>query len=120
MKFLLVHYFDESELDFSAESSTAEPDEADPEERELAAWVDEMEATGVKLYGARLRPAREAVTLRIRAGEQLLTDGPFAETKEQIAGFDVLECDSLAAAIEIASRHPTARLGTFELRPFWE
>ena len=60
------------------------------------------------------------MTLRIRAGEQLLTDGPFAETKEQIAGFDVLECDSLAAAIEIASRHPTARSGTFELRPFWE
>jgi hypothetical protein len=47
-------------------------------------------------------------------------DGPFAETKEQIAGFDVLECDSLADAVEMASRHPTARSGTFELRPFCE
>jgi hypothetical protein len=116
MKFLLLHYFDESDLDFSS----AELDEADPAEREVVAWVNEMEATGVKLTGGRLRPVKDAVTLRIRAGERLLTDGPFAETKEQIAGFDVLECESMAAAIEIASRHPTARSGTFELRPFWE
>jgi hypothetical protein len=115
MKFLLLHYFDESELDFSAE-----PDDSDPVEREIQAWVAEMEATGVKLHGGRLRPVSEAVTLRIRGGERLLTDGPFTETKEQIAGFDVLECDSLAEAIEVAYRHPTARPGTFELRPFWE
>jgi hypothetical protein len=112
MKFLLLHYFDESELDFAAG-----PDEADPEE---VAWVTEMETTGVKLNGGRLRPSSEAKVLRIRAGEQLLTDGPFAETKEQIAGFDVLECGSLAEAIEVAARHPTARMGTFELRQFWE
>jgi hypothetical protein len=117
MRFLLLHYFDESELDYSAGSSKTEPD---AEERELDAWVTEMEATGVKLYGGRLRPARDAVTLRIRAGERMLTDGPFAETKEQIAGFDVLECGSLAQAIEVASRHPTARSGTFEVRPFWD
>jgi hypothetical protein len=47
-----------------------------------------------------------------------VTDGPFAETKEQIAGIDVLECASLQEAIELAARHPTARAGTFELRPF--
>ncbi len=115
MKFLLLHYFDETELEFSAE-----PVDADPAERELRDWVAEMEAMGVKLHGGRLRPSAEAVTLRIRAGERLLTDGPFAETKEQIAGFDVLECDSLADAIEVASRHPTASTGTFEIRPFWE
>jgi hypothetical protein len=115
MRFLLLHYFDESELDLAAE-----PDDTDPEELDVQAWVAEMEATGVKLHGGRLRPSSEAMTLRIRAGERLLTDGPFAETKEQIAGFDVLECDSLAEAIEVASRHPTARSGTFELRQFWE
>jgi hypothetical protein len=115
MKYLLLHYFDESELD-----CPAEPDDTDPTERKLVAWIAEMESTGVKLHGGRLRPSTETVTLRVRAGERLLTDGPFAETKEQIAGFDVLECDSLAAAIEVASRHPTARAGTFELRPFWE
>ncbi len=113
MKFLLIHYFDKSDL-------SAQPDDTDPPEPELQAWVAEMEASGVKLHGGRLRPASETVTLRIRAGERLLTDGPFAETKEQIAGFDVLECDSLDQAIEVAARHPTARAGTFELRPFWE
>jgi hypothetical protein len=120
MRFLLLHYFDESELDFTAEPATGELDATDPGEDELEAWVTEMETTGVKLHGGRLRPASEAVVLRIRAGERLLTDGPFAETKEQIAGFDVLECDSLAQAIEVAARHPTARWGTFEVRPFWE
>jgi hypothetical protein len=114
VKFLLLHYFDESELDFDAEGETT------PADRELDAWVEEMETAGVKLHGGRLRPTRETVTLRIRDGDRLLTDGPFAETKEQIAGFDVLECDSLETAIEIAARHPTARSGTFELRPFWE
>lgn len=104
MRFLLLHYIDETDL-------SVEP--------ELDAWVSEMEATGVKLHGGRLRPVRETVTLRIRDGERLLTDGPFAETKEQIAGFDVLECESLEAAIEVAFRHPTARTGTFELRPLW-
>jgi hypothetical protein len=115
MKFLLIHYFDENDLDFSAE-----PDEDDPLERELHAWLVEMNSAGIELHGGRLRPASEAVTLQVRAGERLLSDGPFAETKEQIAGFDVLQCDSLADAIEVASRHPSARLGTFELRQFWE
>jgi hypothetical protein len=115
MKFLMLHYFDEADLDLAAE-----PDDSDPVEREVQAWVSDMEATGIKLHGGRLRPVSEAVTLRIRAGERLLTDGPFAETKEQIAGFDVLECDSLAEAIEVAYRHPSARAGTLELRPIGE
>ena len=115
MKFLLLHYIDESEIDLSLES-----DENDPVDREVVAWVSEMEASGVKLHGGLLRPAREAVTLRIRDGEGLMTDGPFAETKEQIAGFDMLECESLDAAMEVAARHPTARAGTLELRAFWE
>jgi hypothetical protein len=115
MKFLMLHYFDENEIDFENE-----PDESDPVDSELRDWVSEMESTGVKLHGGHLRPVREAVTLRIRADERLLTDGPFAETKEQIAGFDVLECHSLAEAIELAYRHPSARAGTLELRPFWQ
>jgi hypothetical protein len=115
MKFLLLHYLDENEFDMSAE-----PDDSDPVERELQAWVTEMESTGVKLHGGRLRPVREALTVRVRDGERLLTDGPFAETKEQIAGFDVLECDSVDEAVEVACRHPTARAGTFELRQFWQ
>jgi hypothetical protein len=49
-----------------------------------------------------------------------MTDGPYAETKEQMAGYCVLECASLEEAIEVSSRHPTAKIGTFELRPFQE
>jgi hypothetical protein len=54
----------------------------------------------------------------VRGGELIVTDGPYAETKEQVAGFDVLECADLDEAIEVASRHPMARLGLVEVRPF--
>lgn len=54
----------------------------------------------------------------VRDGDVLIADGPFAETKEQVAGYDVIECADLDEAMEVASRHPTARLGTIEVRPF--
>lgn len=69
--------------------------------------------------GDRLRPAAEATTVRVRSGELLLTDGPFAGAREWIAGFDVLECEDLDAAISIAAKHPIARLGRIELHAFW-
>ena len=121
MKFLMIHLINEA-----AVLPTDSADEEDPAEtKQRDAWVTEMEASGIKRYGGRLRPTRDARTVRVRAGEVvvgevLLGDGPFAETKEQIGGFDVLECASMDEAIEIASRHPTARKGTFELRPFWQ
>ena len=74
-------------------------------------WVAEMDGRGVRLHGDRLRPVSEARTVRVRGGEVLVSDGPFAETKEQIAGFEVLKCTDLDEAIEVASRHPVARLG---------
>jgi hypothetical protein len=83
-------------------------------------WVAEMDGRGVRLQGDRLRPVSEAATVQVRGGEVLVSDGPFAETKEQIAGFDVLECADLDEAIEVASRHPVARIGTVEVRPFWQ
>ena len=52
----------------------------------------------------------------MRRGDLLVSDGPYAETKEQMAGYAVLECDSMEQAIEVSSRHPTAKIGTFELR----
>jgi hypothetical protein len=55
----------------------------------------------------------------MRGGDVLVADGPFAETKEQIAGFDIIECDDLDEAIDVASRHPVARFGSIEVRPFW-
>jgi hypothetical protein len=82
-------------------------------------WVDETTGRGVRLEGYPLRPVGEAATVRLRDGERLVSDGPYAETKEQIAGFDVLECADLDEAIEVAARHPVAAFGSIELRPFW-
>jgi len=82
-------------------------------------WVAEMNGRGVRLYGSELEPPGSARTVRVRDSRAIVTDGPFAETKEQIAGFDVLECADLDEAIEVAGRHPMARLGILEVRPFW-
>jgi len=82
-------------------------------------WVAELDGRGVRLYGSELEPPGSARTVRVRERTAIVTDGPFAETKEQIAGFDVLECADLDEAIEVASRHPMARLGILEVRPFW-
>ena len=97
--------------------------EAGPEEglgAETEAWVEEMDGRGVRKDGDRLRPASDATTVRVRNEEVLLSDGPFAETKEQIAGYDVIECADLDEAIDVASKHPMARYGMIEVRPFWE
>ncbi len=85
----------------------------------LESWVAEMDGRGVRLQGNRLRPVSDATTVRVRDKEVLIADGPFAETKEQIAGYDILECADLDEAIEIASKHPVARFGLIEVRPFW-
>lgn len=83
-------------------------------------WVDELGDRGVRLHGHRLALPADAVTVRVRGGEVLRTDGPFAETKEYVAGFDILECDSLDQAVEAAAKHPVATVGAMEVRPFWE
>jgi hypothetical protein len=85
----------------------------------IEAWSEQVTASGAWVIGERLRPKSDARTVRVRNGKLLVTDGPFAETKEWIAGFDVLECADLDAAIEIAARHPMAYIGRLELRPFW-
>ena len=107
MKYLMLVCVDES---IEVEEAEAFPD----------AWVEEMDARGVRRFGSRLRPVRDATTVQLRGGEVLLTDGPFADTKEQIGGFDILECRDLDEAIEVASKHPAARFGTLEVRPLWE
>jgi hypothetical protein len=84
-------------------------------------WVEEHGVRrGVRLYGHRLRLPDTAVTVRVRDGEVLRTDGPFAETKEYVAGFDVVDCDSLEEAVRIAAQHPVATIGALEVRPFWD
>jgi len=112
MNYLMFVCRDES-LKLTAEDRAAMPEQTQ-------AWVDEMDGRGVRLQGQRLRPQEDATTVRVRAGEVVVADGPFAETKEQIAGFDIISCANLDEAIEVASKHPVARFGSMELRPFWE
>jgi hypothetical protein len=115
MKYMLIHYIDEAYLNGDAEGAV----DLDPAfDREIEAWDEEMETRGILVGGGVLKAPRTTTTLRVRDGELLITDGPFAEVKEQIAGYSVLECTDLDEAIEVASRHPTARFGTFELRPY--
>ncbi|MER5910640.1 nuclear transport factor 2 family protein [Streptomyces sp. NPDC001982] len=84
-------------------------------------WVEEHGVrSGARLYGHRLRRSVEAVTVRVRDGEVLRTDGPFAETKEYVAGFDVVDCANLEEAVAIAAQHPVATIGAMEVRPFWD
>ena len=102
---------------FVVEDPTAEP--YVPEEDNIGAWVEEMTARGVNQKGDRLRPAAEAKTVRRRGDDLIVTDGPFTESREVIAGYDILECADLDEAIEVASKHPMARFGRIEIRPFW-
>ena len=117
MKYLLIHCADES-ADFGPENDCQTP--GTPAARALETWLSDLTARGVLLDGARLRPASDATTVQVREGSLLISDGPFAETKEQVAGYDVIDCAGLDEAIEIASRHPTASIGTVEVRPLWE
>jgi hypothetical protein len=89
-----------------------------PDESDVDLWVDPLDASGKRVIGEVLQPPASATVVRVRDGERLLTDGPFAESKEWICGFDILEVEDLDEAIEIASRHPMARNGQIELRPF--
>ncbi|HTX51853.1 MAG TPA: YciI family protein [Candidatus Baltobacteraceae bacterium] len=82
-------------------------------------WVEETTRSGARIMGNRLEEVSQSRCVRIRNRKPSTTDGPFAETKEQIAGFDVIECEEMDEAIRIAARHPVARFGTIEIRPFW-
>ena len=82
-------------------------------------WLDDVTARGIRLHGDRLRPAEEAKTVLVRDGEVLVSDGPFAETKEIICGYDMLECGSLEEAVQVAAAHPVAAFGKIEVRAVW-
>lgn len=87
---------------------------------EYQAFQEEMGRRGVLQGGERFRPTADATTVQVRDGEVLTSDGPFAETKEQIGGFYLADCKDLDEAIEVASKIPGARRGTIEVRPVWE
>jgi hypothetical protein len=94
-----------------------EPDSDTGNWPDIDDWVAENDATGRRLQGSELAPASAAATVRVRNNELLISDGPFAETKEIIVGFDLLECADLDEAIRVAGGHPMARAGRIEIRP---
>ncbi|HLK44908.1 MAG TPA: YciI family protein [Acidimicrobiales bacterium] len=114
MRFILLVCWDGERLE-----AEPEPEPGTRDEDESFPWLDDLRERGQWLGGDRLAPPRRARTVRVRRKERLVTDGPFAETKEVVGGFDLIEADSLEEAVEIAAGHPVAEFGTIEVRPLW-
>jgi hypothetical protein len=113
MRYLLLIYTPE----------TAEPPPDDAMAAQLAEYAAFTQWTKDKGYyeaGEALQPTGSATTVRVRDGSTVTTDGPFAETKEALGGFYLVECANLDEAIEAAARIPGARLGSIEIRPIWD
>jgi hypothetical protein len=116
MKYLLMVCWETGRM-----NAQTEPDPSTPpaEDDKGFPWVDDLQARGIWVTGDQLAPPRRARSVRVRGGKPMVTDGPFAETKEAVGGFDILECGSLEEAVEIAAGHPVAHTGTIEVRPLW-
>ncbi len=114
MRYLLMICTDESA------DAAVSPEESSARYAEYAAFMEEMNRRGILQGGERLRPTTDATTVRVRDGEVLTSDGPFAETKEQIGGYFAVDCKDLDEAIEVASKIPAARQTSIEVRPIWE
>ncbi|HET7619430.1 MAG TPA: YciI family protein [Vicinamibacterales bacterium] len=111
MKYLLLIY------DQEAEWEGLGPEKQQSIMMEYRRLRDELNATGQFVGGSQLHPTSMATTVRVRDGKRLVTDGPFAETREQLGGYFLVEAADLDAAIAIAARIPSARMGTVEVRP---
>jgi hypothetical protein len=114
MKYMMLICWDAERMD-----GQTEPDPSERREEERFPWLDDVQARGVWVTGDQLAPPRRARSIRVRDGQTIVTDGPFAETKEVVGGFDIIECGSLDEAVEIAAGHPAAQNGTIEVRPLW-
>ena len=114
MKYMLLIYHDEPSWDAVPE---AERQQIYLEYRKLRA---DLEARGQFVTGSQLQPISTATSVRVRDGKELVTDGPFAETHEQLGGYFLIEAKNLDEATAIAARIPSARTGTIEVRPLVE
>lgn len=108
MKYMCLVYFDESKLHAVPES---------PADAECMACDEELRARGCVLASDALEPVSTATTVRMRSGKVSVTDGPFAETREQLGGFYLVEARDLNEAIQVAAKIPAARIGSVEVRP---
>jgi hypothetical protein len=111
MQFMLLIYTDEKEWEALSD------EKRNSLVREYFALTDELRAQGSYVAGAPLRPTTTAVSVRVQDGREIVTDGPFAETKEQLGGYFLIEADSIDEARRWATRIPAARYGTIEVRP---
>jgi hypothetical protein len=114
MEYMLLVCWDAKTMD-----GQIEPDPTDTSEPESFPWLDEVQGRGIWVAGDQLAPPRRARSVRVRDGKTMVTDGPFAETKEVIGGFDIIKAESIEEAVEIAAGHPAAAIGTIEVRPLW-
>jgi hypothetical protein len=114
MKYFMLICWDAERM-----NAQTEPDPTEAREEESFPWLDDVQARGIWVTGDQLAPPRRARSVRVRDGKTIVTDGPFAETKEVVGGFDIIECGSLEEAVEIAAGHPAADGGTIEVRPLW-
>ena len=114
MRYLLM--ICEDEKGFEAMS----PEETTATLAEYGVWMEDMTKRGILQGGERLRPVADATTVTVRDGKVLTSDGPFAETKEQIGGYFLVDCRDLDEAVEVAAKIPGAGHGSIEVRPIWE
>lgn len=111
MKYMLMIYGNE------AEHSNWSKEQLDAEMQAYYAFQGEVQQRGIKVAGEALHPTSAATTVRVRGGKTLTTDGPFAETKEQLGGFYLIDVKDLDEAIAVAAKIPTASDGCIEVRP---
>lgn len=114
MKYLFMVYYDEKIMKDMSQ------DEWDALNRECISCVEGLNKSGHFIDGAPLLTSDQASTVRVRAGKANITDGPFAETKEQLAGFYMLEATDMHEALKLAEKIPPARYGSIEVRPVRE
>ena len=119
MKFMMLVCVDPARFADDEEAAADTAENGDADNMGSFPWLDDVTARGIRLDGDRLAGPRQARTVAVRDGEMLVSDGPFAETKEVICGYDMLECDSLEEAVAVASAHPVARFGKIEVRAVW-
>lgn len=113
MQYLMLIYSEESYLKQQDDSF---------EDRLLENYlsvIETLQSEGVYLGGDRLRPTDTATSVKVREQKILVTDGPFAETKEQLGGYFMVDCKDLDHATEVAAKIPSAQFGTIEIRPIW-
>lgn len=111
MRYMLLCYDDEKAWEAAGEAALRSA------MQEAVSLTHEIDAKGQYLIAAPLQSVSTATSVRVRDGKHLITDGPFAETHEQLGGFYLIDVDNLDEAIRIAQRHPGARKGTVEIRP---